>query len=59
MAKIKVTTIVRDTRRGAKVECRKFRDGDVAGDFDNCDVYIDEFDTEKEARKFMAEAKNA
>lgn len=57
--KIKITTIVKDTRRGPVIECRRYRDGDVVGSFKSHDCYIDEFDTEEEAQAFIEESKHA
>ena len=59
MDKVKVTTIVRDSKRGPQLEVRRYMDGDTPGQYERHDCYIDEFDTPEEADDFIAEAKNA
>lgn len=52
----KVTTIFYDN---GKVKARFTNDSDVVGEHENYDLYIDEFETEKEAKEFIKESKLA
>jgi len=51
--KFSVTTIVSET---GKIRTRESRPDDIEGSFTNKDIYIDTFENETDAKRFMEES---